>query len=95
VVRVATKGSGGWVTLYRLAYSENCSTFINLLDGAGNNAVISYFDKADGMVYITALLPVFLCCLFTTHANDCFLICVFGQLLISQIYIELYTSINK
>jgi len=67
VVRVATKGSGGWVTLYRLAYSENCSTFINLLDGAGNNAVINYFDKADGMVYITALLPVFCVQQFLPH----------------------------
>jgi len=33
VVRVATKGgANNYVTLYRLAYSEDCVTFINLLD---------------------------------------------------------------
>jgi len=40
VLRVATKAGGGgdacYTTLYRLAYSEDCSNFINILDGAGN-----------------------------------------------------------
>jgi len=41
VVRVATDGKESyWITLYRLAYSDDCVTFINLLDGAGNNEVI-------------------------------------------------------
>jgi len=39
VVRVATKGGKNWATLYRLAYSADCVTFINLLDGAGKNQV--------------------------------------------------------
>jgi len=44
VVRVAIKGDlYEWATLYRLAYSADCVTFINLLDVAGNNAVINIF----------------------------------------------------
>jgi len=41
VIRVATKAGNNWVKLYRLAYSEDCKKFNNLLDGAGNNIVIS------------------------------------------------------
>ena len=42
VVRVATKGGGtNYVTLYRLAFSADCQTFVNLLSGAGNNVVIN------------------------------------------------------
>jgi len=41
VVRVATRGgSCCWVTSYWLAYSQDCTTFHNILDGAGNNQVI-------------------------------------------------------
>lgn len=44
VVRVATKGGNiHRVTQYRLTYSEDCATFINILDGAGNNAVIKQY----------------------------------------------------
>ena len=39
VVRVATRGGGGWVTQYRLAYSNDCLSFNNILDGAGINTV--------------------------------------------------------
>ena len=28
---------------FRLAYSEDCTNFLNILDGAGNNAVINMF----------------------------------------------------
>jgi len=46
VVRVATKGGGtNYVTHYRLAFSADCETFVNLLSGAGNNAVINIFYK--------------------------------------------------
>ena len=48
VVRVATKGEESyWVALYRLAYSDDCVTFINLQDGAGNNVVIKIFIGVD------------------------------------------------
>ena len=40
VVRVATQGGNlAYVGLYRLAYSEDCTVFHDLLDGAGNNKV--------------------------------------------------------
>ena len=46
VVRVATRGGvGDWVTLYRLAYSEDCITFHNLLDGAWAIEVIIIIDS--------------------------------------------------
>jgi len=48
VVRVATRGevnANFWITLFRLAYSEDCVVFNNLLDGAGNNIVIVMFVK--------------------------------------------------
>ena len=40
VIRIATKGCADWMTKYRLAYSDDCVTFHNLLDAAGNNIVI-------------------------------------------------------
>ena len=40
VVRIATKGCDGWIIQYRLAYTEDCITFNNYLDVAGNNLVI-------------------------------------------------------
>jgi len=40
VVRVATRGGAvNYVTQYRLAFSEDCASFMDLLDVAGNNAV--------------------------------------------------------
>jgi len=46
VARVATKACGtssgdwpAWVTQYRLAYSQDCVTYNDLIDGAGNNQV--------------------------------------------------------
>jgi len=43
VFRVATKAGHNWVTMYRLAYSEDCVNFNNVLDNAGNNIVINLF----------------------------------------------------
>jgi len=41
VVRVATQGgNGAYVSQYRLAYSQDCVTFNNILDVAGNIIVI-------------------------------------------------------
>jgi len=48
VARVATKGVVYWVTLYRLAYSEDCRAFKNIMDIDGNNLVIrlmNYYFK--------------------------------------------------
>jgi len=57
VVRVATKGAGypgidtgDYVTQYRLAYSEDCVTFQNLVDGAGNNVVSNYVATAAAII---------------------------------------------
>ena len=42
VVRLETQGCNYWVTLYRLAYSDNCVTFQSLLDADGNELVINF-----------------------------------------------------
>ena len=39
MLREATKSGIQWITLNRLAYSDDCVAFNNLLDGAGNNVV--------------------------------------------------------
>jgi len=51
VVRIATKGGTlRWPTQYRLAYSEDCVVFNNLLDGAGNNVVIIILNKRTSLL---------------------------------------------
>jgi len=51
VVRIATTGCNNWVSLYQLAYSEDCLTFQNLLDVAGNIVVINMsIDRLRGML---------------------------------------------
>ena len=51
-IRIATRGNDQWVTLYRLAYSEDCVTFSNLLDVAGNNAVTILIGQRGRLRYI-------------------------------------------
>jgi len=38
-------GGTGRVTLYRLKVSTDCVSFYLLLDGNGNNAVLSYYNE--------------------------------------------------
>jgi len=53
VFRVATKAGGGdpvcYTSQYRLAYSEDCSTFNNILDGAGNKVENNIFNCVTGI----------------------------------------------
>jgi len=65
VVRVATRGNGvsnpastSYITLYHLAYSEDCSAFQNILDGAGNSKVSFRIIRRPLYTHNLAVLPL-------------------------------------